>query len=134
VERAVVRLLDLEARALEHRLEQPAERAVLISQVRLELVPRPAELRPRGRGLEPGGDARLGLARVEREDDVAPPEDAARPEERRDAFECDRLPEVGQVMEGPWSTSVLLAPRPCSLRRARSGSGSKPAFRSYAST
>ena len=31
---------------------------------------------------------------------VSEPEDAARPEEGRDAFEGDRLPEVGQVMQG----------------------------------
>src|SRR6266542_5186398 len=78
----VERLADLEAGVLQQRLEHPAEGAVLGAQVELELGARPASLLGGCRAGEPGLDPLVRLVRLEREDEVAEQEGAARREER----------------------------------------------------
>src|SRR5688572_21347753 len=68
---AVVSVEDLEAGALEGRLEQPRERAVLLPHVLLELRTRPAAGGGLSRAGEPGLDRARCLGRLEGEDEVA---------------------------------------------------------------
>src|SRR5919106_4101384 len=76
----VLGVADLEAGALEHRLEQPCERAVLVPHVLFQLRARPALGRVVGRAGEPRLDRAFGVGGLEGEHQVAEPKDAARPQ------------------------------------------------------
>src|SRR5258707_85115 len=97
---AVLRLLNGETGALDHRCEQPAERAVLFAQVRLQLGARPADVCLRRYAGEPGVDDTCRLPRLTGEDEVAQVEHAAGFHERRNTIEGESFPEVRQVVQG----------------------------------
>ena len=95
----VADLGDLESRGRQHRLEQPAERAVLGAHV-LGVLGGGVTFGRVGRGPgQPAVEDFLGLARPEVVHQVPQPQHSARAEHVGDPPQRDRLPEVGDLME-----------------------------------
>ena len=98
---AVGRVGDRQARAHDHRLEQPCERRVLVAHVLGDLRAGPALLHVgRDELADPRFDAVLGIAGLEAVDDVRQAQHPARAQHAGDPPQRDRLPEVRQVMQG----------------------------------
>jgi hypothetical protein len=91
---------DIEPRDDEHRLEQPPEGAVFGPDVFGEVFACVPQGRVVGRAVEPVGDHRFGLGRLEVKDQIAEAKDASCLQHPSDAVEPDRLPEIGELMQG----------------------------------
>jgi hypothetical protein len=94
----VLDALDREAAAVDHGLEQPSERGVLVADVLLHVGPAPLALAALPVGRAPGLEASGRLVGAEVVDHVDEPQHAARPQNRSQAGQRERLPEIGEVV------------------------------------
>src|SRR5450759_4786604 len=92
-------VLDAEAGSLDHRLEKPAERRVLLPDMLLELRSSPALLSVKAGAGTPGFEAVLSLGGIEAVHHVPQAEHATWSKNAAEVDQGDPLPEVGKVME-----------------------------------
>jgi len=113
----VLGVFDREAGSSHHRLEEPAERRVFVTDVFLEFGTAPSAGVGRVASGTPGLDPILRVGRVEVIDDIPKPEQASRSENASDWCERDTLPEIREMVEGIAGASVARHPRRQPVRK-----------------